>query len=295
MIAARRLKEYGAGSWTMFCVFVVLLLPLLIIFGLLVKASPMLNAGSISELLFSSSWQPSSGQFGFLPFILSSVMVTAIGLILMIPLSLFPAIYLTQYASPRVLSVMRSVIDILAGIPSVIHGVWGVIVIVPFISLYVGPVLGKDTSGYTILAGGIILAIATLPFVLHMLLEVFRAIPVELKEATLSLGATYWETIKKVVLRKALPGIIAAFALGVSKAFGETIAVLMVVGNVVQVPKGMFDAGYPLPALIANNYGEMMSIPMYDSALMFAALVLFVVVLLFNLASKLIIQRTTVY
>ena len=96
------------------------------------------------------------------------------------------------------------------------------------------------------------------------------------------------------MLKKALPGIIAAFALGVSKAFGETIAVLMVVGNVVQLPHGAFDAGYPLPALIANNYGEMMSIPMYDSALMFAALVLFIVVLLFNLASKLIIQKTTV-
>jgi phosphate transport system permease protein len=114
-----------------------------------------------------------------------------------------------------------------------------------------------------------------------------------LKEASLSLGATYWETIKKVVLRKAFPGIIAAFALGVSKAFGETIAVLMVVGNVVQLPKGLFEAGYPLPALIANNYGEMLSIPLYDAALMFAALLLFVIVLIFNIFSRLAIQRTT--
>lgn len=245
MIAVRKFKEYGAGTWTILCVFLVLLLPLLIILGLVIKASPIFSADTLSHLLFSSHWQPSSGQFGFLSFIVSSIVVTAIGLIIMIPLSLFPAIYLTQYASPRVLGMMRSVIDILAGIPSVIHGVWGVLVIVPFIALYVGPMLGKDTSGYTILAGGIILAIATLPFVLHMLLEVFRSIPIELKEATLSLGATYWETIKKVVLRKALPGIIAAFALGVSKAFGETIAVLMVVGNVVQITKGELDAGYP--------------------------------------------------
>ena len=293
MIASRKLKNYSAGSWTIICVFVVLLLPLLIILGLVIKATPIFSDNAVSQLLFSSHWQPSAGQFGFLSFIVSSIVVTALGLIIMIPLSLFPAIYLTQYASPRVLSIMRSVIDILAGIPSVIHGVWGVLVIVPFISIYLGPLLGRETSGYTILAGGIILAIATLPFVLHMLLEVFRSIPIELKEATLSLGATYWETIKKVVLRKALPGIIAAFALGVSKAFGETIAVLMVVGNVVQIPKGPLDSGYPLPALIANNYGEMMSIPMYDSALMFAALVLFLVVLLFNLTSKLIIQRTT--
>ena len=295
MIAIRKIKEYSAGTWTLACLFLVLLLPLLIVLGLIIKASPIFNIGSIGQLLFSSAWQPSSGQFGFLPFILSSLFVTALGLIIMIPLSLFPAIYLTQYASGRTLNIMRSVIDILAGIPSVIHGVWGVLVIVPLISHYIGPLFGKDSSGYTLLAGGIILAIATLPFVLHMLLEVFRSIPVELKEATLSLGATYWETIKKVVLKKALPGIIAAFALGISKAFGETIAVLMVVGNVVQIPTGVFEAGYPLPALIANNYGEMMSIPMYDSALMFAALLLFVVVLAFNFISRFIIQRTTTY
>jgi phosphate transport system permease protein len=295
MVAIRKIKEYSAGTWTVTCMFIVLLLPLLMVLGLVIKASPIFNIEAVGELLFSSAWQPSSGKFGFMPFILSSLVVTAIGLVIMIPLSLFPAIYLTQYASPRVLGVMRSVIDILAGIPSVIHGVWGVLVIVPFIAGYIGPLLGKETSGYTVLAGGIILAIATLPFVLHMLLEVFRSIPVELKEATLSLGATYWETIKKVVLKKALPGIIAAFALGVSKAFGETIAVLMVVGNVVQIPSGALDAGYPLPALIANNYGEMMSIPMYDSALMFAALLLFIVVLLFNFISRLIIQRATTY
>lgn len=295
MHLSRTVREYTAGTWTMTSVLVVMLLPLLIVFGLVTKALPIFETSTFAKLLFSSNWQPSAGQFGFLPFIASSLIVTLIGLTIMVPLSLFPAIYITQYASPRVLGVMRSVIDILAGIPSVIHGVWGVLVIVPFISGYVGPLIGKETSGYTILAGGIILAIATLPFVLHMLLEVFRTIPIELKEATLSLGATYWETIKKVVLKKAFPGIIAAFALGVSKAFGETIAVLMVVGNVVQIPKGALDAGYPLPALIANNYGEMMSIPLYDSALMFAALLLFAVVLVFNIISRIIIRRTATY
>lgn len=295
MILARKLKEYGAGTWTLLAVSVVLLLPLSIALALVIKASPIISHDNLSMLFLSTDWQPSSGKFGFLPFIISSVAVTFLGLIFMIPLSLFPAIYLTQFASARVLKFMRSVIDILAGIPSVIHGVWGVLVIVPLISNYIGPLFGHNTSGYTILAGGIILCIATLPFVLHMMLEVFRTIPVELKEATLSLGATYWETIRKVVLKKAFPGIIAAFALGVSKAFGETIAVLMVVGNIVQLPRGVFDAGYPLPALIANNYGEMMSIPMYDAALMFAALLLFVVVCVFNIISRLVINRSTAY
>jgi phosphate transport system permease protein len=293
MRLTRTLKEYTAGTWTLLSVGVVLLMPLLLGVGIALKALPIFDHVTLSEMLTSGEWQPSSGKFGFLPFIVSSLVVTAIGLILMIPFGLLPAIYLTQYAPPRTLKVMRSVIDILAGIPSVIHGVWGVLIVVPLVSVYIAPIFGVDTTGYTILAGGIVLAIATLPFVLHMLLEVFRSIPMELKEASLSLGATYWETIKKVVLRKAFPGIIAAFALGVSKAFGETIAVLMVVGNIVQLPTSMFDAGYPLPALIANNYGEMLSIPMYDAALMFAALVLFIIVLIFNIFSRLAIQRTT--
>ncbi|HEY8935462.1 MAG TPA: phosphate ABC transporter permease subunit PstC [Cyclobacteriaceae bacterium] len=293
MRLTRTLKEYTAGTWTLFSVGVVLLMPLLLGVGIALKALPIFDHVTLSEMLTSSEWQPSSGKFGFLPFIVSSLIVTAIGLILMIPFGLLPAIYLTQYAPPRTLKVMRSVIDILAGIPSVIHGVWGVLIVVPLVSAYIAPFFGVNTTGYTILAGGIVLAIATLPFVLHMLLEVFRSIPIELKEASLSLGATYWETIKKVVLRKAFPGIIAAFALGVSKAFGETIAVLMVVGNIVQLPTSLFDAGYPLPALIANNYGEMLSIPMYDAALMFAALVLFIIVLIFNVFSRLAIQRTT--
>lgn len=290
---SRRIQDFASSTWMIAAVSLVLLLPLAIVTGLVIKSWPILEQEKLHQLLFSSEWQPMQEKFGFLPFILSSVIVSLIGLLIMVPVGLFPAIYLTQYASPRLLKVMRSVIDILAGIPSVIHGVWGVLVVVPLVAHVLAPAFGKDTSGYTILAGSIVLAVAVIPFVLHMLLEVFRGVPIELKESALSLGATYWETIKKVVLRKAMPGILAAFALGVSKAFGETIAVLMVVGNVVQVPVSVFDAGYPLPALIANNYGEMLSIPMYDSALMFAALHLFAVVLLFNLLSRFLIHKTT--
>jgi phosphate transport system permease protein len=110
-----------------------------------------------------------------------------------------------------------------------------------------------------------------------------------MREASMALGASRWQTIKGVVLRRASPGIIAAVVLGFSRAFGETMAVMMVVGNVPQIPRSVFDAGYPLSALIANNYGEMMSIPMYDSALMAAALVLLLVVLLFTFAARLIL------
>jgi phosphate transport system permease protein len=186
---------------------------------------------------------------------------------------------------------MHPVIDILAGIPSVIFGVWGILVIVPFISKYIAPVFGVETSGYTIMTGSIVLAVMIIPFVLNILIDVFKMVPDELREASLSLGASKWQTIKFVLVRKAFPGIVSAFGLGVSRAFGETIAVLMVVGNVTRIPSGVFQPGYPLPALIANNYGEMLSIPMYDSALMLAALILFFVVLVFNFLSRLAIIR----
>jgi phosphate transport system permease protein len=130
-----------------------------------------------------------------------------------------------------------------------------------------------------------------LAFVLNILIDVFKTIPDELKEASLSLGASQWQTVKLVLLRKAFPGIVSALGLGISRAFGETIAVLMVVGNVAKIPSGIFQPGYPLPALIANNYGEMLSIPLYDSALMLAALILFFVVLLFNFVSRIAIVQ----
>ena len=292
MQQSRKIKDTVSSLWMAIAAIFMILLPLAIFLGLILKSIPVLQQYEIGELLFSSEWQPMQGKFGFLSFIVSSIIVSLLGLIIMFPLGLLPAIYLTQYADKRLYQTMRSVIDILAGVPSVIHGLWGLLIIVPLISEYVGPLFGRNTPGYTILAGGVVLAISVIPFVLNMLLEVFRTIPIELKETALSLGATHWETIRKVVIRKGLPGIIGAYALGLSKAFGETIAVLMVSGNIAQIPHSLFDSGYPLPALIANNYGEMLSIPVYDSALMFAALLLFLVVLIFNSLSRWLIYKT---
>ena len=145
------------------------------------------------------------------------------------------------------------------------------------------------------LAGAIVLSVMVIPFILNILIEIFKTIPIELSEASLSLGATKWQTIKFVLVKKALPGIIAAVGFGLARAFGETMAVLMVVGNVIKIPHSAFDPGYPLPALIANNYGEMLSIPKYDAALMFAALILFVVVMFFNALMRMLIIRYEKY
>jgi phosphate transport system permease protein len=271
------------------------LLPFLLFTGLYMKSFLLLSDYNIFDLLFGRAWKPAAGKFGFYPFIIGSVWVTLFAMLISAPICILTAIYVTQYTRKWFLRIMHPAIDILAGIPSVVYGLWGVLVIVPFIARYLGPFVGVKTMGYSILAGAFVLSIMIIPFILNILIEIFRAIPDALKEASFSLGATQWQTVKSVLLKKALPGIIAAMGFGLARAFGETMAVLMVVGNVVKVPHSIYDPGYTLPALIANNYGEMLSIPKYDSALMFAALVLLAVSLFFNLLMHFLISRYNKY
>lgn len=268
----------------------ILFLPFAIALTLLYKSWPLLSPAEIGSVFFGSEWKPMQGRFGLWPFLCSSVIVSLMGLLIMIPLCLASAIYITQFAPRWVASVLRSAIDILSGIPSVIFGLWGVITIVPVIAKWAVASGAENASGFSILAGGIVVSVSVMPFVLNMLIELFESVTVELKETALSLGASQWQTVRDVILKKIKPGITASFTLGVSKAFGETIAVLMVVGNVVHVPTGLFDAGYPLPALLANNYGEMMSIPRYEAALMLSALLLLLVVIVFNYVAHKVIR-----
>jgi len=231
------------------------------------------------------------GLFGFYPFIMGTLWVTGIAIIIALPLCLLTSFYLSEYAHARVKRLLIPFVNLLSGIPPVIFGVWGVLFIVPFIQSSIAPHFVTFSTGYSVLAGGIVLAVMIFPLMVSIVNEVLNTIPQELKDASLALGATRWETIKNVTIRKAGPGIVAATVLAISRAFGETIAVLMVCGNNAVVPHSVFDTGYPLPALIANNYGDMMSIPLYDSALMFAALLLFIIILLFNVISRIILTR----
>lgn len=270
-------------------------LVLVIGIGLLYKSYPVIQDYGIIKPLFSLDWLPLKGKFGILPFILSSCYVTFISIIISTPLCLLTAIYLVEYSNKKVLKLYYPIIDILAGLPSVILGVWGIIVVVPFIRDFLAPAFGFQSTGYSILAGSIVLSIMLLPNLLLVFVEIFKTVPKELSDASLSLGATRWETIKFIVLRKSVPGIIAGIILSISRGLGETLAVLMVVGNVVKIPKSIFEPGYPLPALIANNYGEMLSIPLYESALMYSALILFIIVLIFNIGSRLFLNRLIKY
>ena len=289
MLKRRLLKDKIARHYMLFATVLSIFFLFLIGGGLLYKSLPIMEEKSLWTLLTTSNWRPFKGDFGFASYILSTLFVTGIAIVIALPLSLLTSIYIIEYASPRILRAFSSVVDLLSGIPPVIYGVWGTLTIVPFISEKLAPHFVEFSTGYSVLAGGIVLAIMIIPLIISILMEVFGAVPKEMREASMSLGATKWQTVKKVVVRKSIPGIVAATVLAISRAFGETIAVLMVCGNFTDLPKSIFDACYPIPALIANNYGEMMSVPQYESALMFAAFLLFFIIVVFNVISRLVL------
>jgi phosphate transport system permease protein len=287
----RLLKSKITGTLMLALVIFALCLVTVIGIGLYLKSIPILQTKPLSELLFTVNWKPLRGEFGFLPFIMGTIWVTGIAVALAIPVALLSAIFLTEYAKSWAKRYVFPVLDILASLPSVIYGVWGTLIIVPLIADRISPVFGVFSTGYTTLAGGIVLGVMILPLLVSLFVEIFSAVPAEIRDTSMSLGATKWQTIKRVVLLRTLPGILAAIVLSVSRALGETIAVLMVCGNLAQIPKSPLESAYPIPSLIANNYGEMLSLPLYESALMFAALLLFVVVFLFNILSRIILYR----
>lgn len=263
-----------------------LLLVVAMVIGLWLKSSDILAEHSLWDLLTASEWKPMRNQFGFLAFIVGTFYVTGVAILIALPTSLLMAVMLTEYSRSAVRRFIYPLLDILASLPSVIFGVWGTLVVVPIASDWLGPMVGTSTSGYTLLSGAVVLSVMILPLLVSLFMEIFDNVSGELRESSLALGATRWQTTKHVVLRAALPGIIASTVLAISRALGETIAVLMVCGNLAIIPGSLLDACYPIPALIANNYGEMLSLPLYESALMFAAFILFFVVLFFNLGAR---------
>jgi phosphate transport system permease protein len=300
-LPGRRLKDRLASGGFFVITILPLILLLVMILALVARSWPILEIKSVGELLTGRIWKPMQGQFGFLPFIVGTFWVTVTSLIIAVPPCLLSAIYLAEYCHSHTVAIVKPLLDLLAGIPSVVYGVWGVVAIVPlvqsikpFFSRWLGFIplfVSENPTGFSILAGGVVLAVMIVPFIIAVAFEVLRTIPHDARHASLALGATRWQTIRHAVLPQSLPGIIAGVVLGASRALGETMAVLMVVGNVANLPKSIFDPAYPLPALIANNYGEMLSIPLYDAALLGAALVLLLVVLFFNILSTLALRH----
>lgn len=298
----RRKLDKAAGNSMFSITLLPVVLVVIILVALCAKAWPLLEHQNLGELLLGKIWSPLRGLFGFFPFILGTFWVTVGAVLLAVPPCLLTAIFLAEYASKATRLAVKPLLDILAAIPSVVYGVWGMLAIVPWVQRTLIPFFSSqlgslgifqtdNPTGFGILAGALVLAVMIAPFIISVTYEVLVTVPEGTRQAGLALGATRWQTIKSSIIPITLPGIMAGIVLGASRALGETMAVLMVVGNVARVPTSIFDPAYPLPALIANNYGEMMSIPLYDSALMGAALILTLIVLVFNIASTLILRR----
>jgi phosphate transport system permease protein len=290
----RKWTDILAGNGMFFMCMSILFLIFIMALGLYLRSRPVLELHGLKEVLFSGSWHPSQGKFGLAGFILGTLWVTVIAVLIAVPLSVLTAIYISEYAHYRMRELIKPVIDVLAGISPVIYGFWGIIAIVPLVRDHLMPFLTRllpffpfvsdNYTGYCALTGGIVLAVMISPIIISVAEEVLRAVPFDMRQASFALGSTKWQTVKYVVLRKGGPGILASIILGLSRAFGETMAVLMVAGCTLGVaPRSIFDPAYPLPALIANTYGEMMSIPLYDAAVLLAAFIWLAVTALFNM------------
>lgn len=283
-ISLRLMFIVAAGFNLIFAAFVIILS---------VKSSGLFQTQSVFSVITGTEWQPSSGNFGLRYFILGTLLVTFMSIIIAAPVSVLVSVFLAEYAPKKMAAAAKSMTDILAGIPSVIYGIWGVFFVVPAVAKTAKLVFNMDVSGYSLISASIVLSIMVFPVMTNIITELIEAQPLEMREAALSIGATKWQTVKHAVLRKIYPGIIASVILGLSRAFGETMAVMMVAGNVAMLPQKLTDPVYTLSSLIANNYGEMMSIPLYDNSLMFVSLILLVVVFMFNSAAQLILRKFT--
>lgn len=288
----RKIRDFLGTKLMLIVTVAVSLLFFSIFFFLLFKSLLIFEEHPLSEILFSSSWNPGFNQFGLYPIIVGTILVTGIALIIAVPISILSAVYIAEYAPKRIRKTVRPFIDVLAGVPSVVYGLCALLFLVPLIKDVIAPWFGIETTGYCILTAAITLAIMVFPIIISLCVESFHAIPLSLREASLSVGATKWETVKKVIFRASAPSVISAIFLGFGRAFGETIAVNMVVGGITRTPSTVFSPGQTLASLIVSAYSDMMSSPLYESALMMVALILFIVVVLFNIFGIFILRRT---
>lgn len=251
------------------------------------------------KFLTTSKWDPVAEQFGALPFIYGTLVSSMLALFIAVPLSIATAVYLTELAPLWIRQPIVSLIEMLAAIPSVILGLWGIFVMIPWLRQYPFPLLKKffgwtpfftgPIYGTSMLAGGIIIAIMILPIVTSVSREILRGVPNLQREAAYALGATRWEVTRIAVLSYARKGLFGAVILGLGRALGETMAVTMVIGNTPQISASLFQPGYTLASVIANEFTEATT-DLYLQALFEIGLVLFGVTILVNLLAQLLLK-----
>ena len=248
----------------------------------------------------SSTWDPVAEEFGAFPLIFGTLLSSLIALLIAVPLSLGVAIYLTEFAPKVVRQPVAFLIGLLAAIPSVVYGLWGIFVLIPALRTSAFPFLRKTLGflpffqgpiyGPSMLAAGIILAIMVMPYIMSVAREVLLAVPNTQREAALALGATRWEAVTSAVVPYARSGLIGAIILGLGRALGETMAVTMVIGNRHEIAASLFSPGYTMAAAIANEFSEAVG-DLHLSALAYVAFLLFVVTVLINAGARLLIWR----
>ncbi|MBP2029333.1 phosphate transport system permease protein [Methanohalophilus levihalophilus] len=279
----RRYKEKGIESGLFIASAVTVFALFLICFFLFRDGYLLFETFPFTEFLFGTGWFPTSSppKFGLLPLLLGSLLVTFGAIIIAVPLGVAAAIYIAELASPKVSEFLKPFIEILAGIPSVVYGFFGLVVLVPILQ----DALNLPT-GQTALAGSIMLAMMALPTIISISEDAINSVPLSLKEGSLALGSTHWQTIYRVTLPAAISGISAAVILGIGRAIGETMTVLMVTGNMAVIPgfpEGLFDPVRTMTATIALEMGEVAQGSDHFHALFAVGSVLFIITFIINL------------
>jgi phosphate ABC transporter permease protein PstC len=268
---------------------------------LYLESRPVFSSYGVVNFIFTDAWIPSKDQFGALPLIVGTLITATIALVIGVPVAVASALYVTELAPPRVRQPLIILVELLAAVPSVVYGLWGVFVLIPKLrpaeqwvsdTLSFLPFLGGTVAGPNYFIAGLILAIMILPIVAAISREVMATVPVEQKEAALALGATRWEMIRMAVLPYSRAGISGAAMLGLGRAIGETIAATLVIGNAPKIAESIFGQGYTLAAVIANEFGEAAATPTHRAALIAAGLVLFVLTLVINFVARYFVGRS---
>lgn len=302
----RALSPTGSRGDAIFraILFISALLLLIMVLAMIVAiaSNSMLSIREFGwGFLIGRSWDPIKGQFGALPFIYGTVVSSVLALLIAVPLSIGVAIFLVEQAPRSIARPFAFLVELLAAIPSVVYGLWGIFVLAPFLREHVQPSLGHwfgwlplfqgTPTGLGLLTGGIILAIMVTPIITAVVRDVLAAVPVSQREAALALGATRWET-SRVVLANAASGIAGAIVLGLGRAIGETMAVTMVIGNRPEISASLFAPSYTIASVIANEFTEATG-DLYLSALIEIGLILFLVTFIVNGVAKLLVWSVT--
>jgi phosphate transport system permease protein len=269
---------------------------------LFIEAKPAFDRYGYVGFVFDNSWVPSQQLYGALPLMVGTLITAAIALIIGVPVAIAAALYITELAPNRIKAPLTITVELLAAVPSVVYGLWGIAVLAPklqpaeqWFSDAFGflPLVGGQVSIPNYFIAGLILAIMIVPIVSAISREVMSTVPADHKEAALALGATRWEMIRMAVLPYSRAGISGAAMLGLGRAIGETIAVTIVIGNAADIGNTIFSQGYTLAAVIANEFGEAASDPTHRAALIAAGLVLFVLTLVVNAIARYYVNRAS--